>query len=190
MELVKREITTTTTYEPVVRDKAEVINEHLKYMASNHIKVKPELRCLPSLYWLPKLHKQPYGNRFIAASYRCTTKLLSRLLTGCLNTIMTHFREYCNGIYCKTGVNCFRVIENSQQVLSMLHRVNYFSSAQHSDSYDFSNLYTSIPHDSLKYALKFLIQEVYKVRDNTFLVVNGNGKVYWSDKPSTRQKTC
>ena len=45
----------------------------------------------------------------------------------------------------------------------------------HSDSYDFSTLYTSIPHDSLKHALKCLIQEAYKVRDNTFLVVRSNG---------------
>ena len=75
---------------------------------------------------------------------------------------MTHLRQYCNGVYCRTGVNCFWVIENSQQVLSTLDRVNYFSSAKHSDSYDFSTLYTSIPHDFLKYALKSLIQEAFK----------------------------
>ena len=113
------------------------------------IMVKPEHQCLPSFYWLPKLHKQPYGKRFIAASYRCTTKPLSKLLTSCLNTIMNHFKQYCNGIYRKTGVNCFWVIENSQHVLSALSRINYFSSAKHSDSYDFSTLYTSIPHDCL-----------------------------------------
>ena len=84
------------------------------------ITVKPELHCLPSFYWLPKLHKQPYGSRFIAASYRCTTKPLSKLLTGCLSMVLKHFRQYCNGIYCKTGVNCFWVIDNSQQVLSTL----------------------------------------------------------------------
>ena len=66
-------------------------------------------------------------------------------------------------------------------------RINYFSSARHSDSYDFSTLYTSIPHDSLKHALKCLIQEAYKMRDNTFHVVRNNGKVVWSDVPSTRQ---
>ena len=149
LEVVIKEITATTTYEPVVDDKTKVISKHLKYMASNHITVKPELQCPPSFYWLPKLHEQPYGSRFIAASYRCTTKPLSKLLTCCLNTIMTHFRQYCNGIYCKTGVNCFWVIENSQHVLSTLNTINYFSSAKHSDSYDFSTLYTSIPHNFL-----------------------------------------
>ena len=28
---------------------------------------------LPTLYWLPKLHKQPYKSRFIANSSSCTT---------------------------------------------------------------------------------------------------------------------
>ena len=33
-----------------------------------------------SLNWFPKLHKKPYGSRFIAASNKCTTKQLSSLL--------------------------------------------------------------------------------------------------------------
>ena len=28
---------------------------------------------LPTLYWLPKLHKRPYKSRFIANSSACTT---------------------------------------------------------------------------------------------------------------------
>ena len=51
----------------------------------------------------------------------------------------------------------------------------------------FSTLYTSIPHDSLKHALKCLIHEAYKVRNNTFLAVRSHGKVMWSDVPSARQ---
>ena len=34
---------------------------------------------LPTLYWLPKLHKQPYKSRFIANSSACTTTELSIL---------------------------------------------------------------------------------------------------------------
>ena len=42
---------------------------------------------LPTLYWLPKLHKRPYKSRFIADSSSCTTAELSILLTSCLTTI-------------------------------------------------------------------------------------------------------
>ena len=73
------------------------------------------------------------------------------------------------------------MIDNSQQVLSASDRIIIFSLAKHSDSYDFSTLYTSILHYSLKYAL---IKEAYKVRD-FFLVMRNNGSVVWSDFPST-----
>ena len=33
---------------------------------------------LPTLYWLPKLHKRPYKARFIANSSSCTTTELSK----------------------------------------------------------------------------------------------------------------
>ena len=75
-----------------------VILDHLQYMTKVNINVEPEHENLPSFYWLPKLHKNRYGKRFIAASNRCTTKLLSKLLTACLVKITCHFREYCNGI--------------------------------------------------------------------------------------------
>ena len=39
------------------------------------------------LYWLPKLHKQPYKLRFIANSSACTTTELSFLLTSCITAI-------------------------------------------------------------------------------------------------------
>ena len=49
LEVVTKEITATTTYDPVARDKADIISDHLRYMSNNHITVKPELQCLPSL---------------------------------------------------------------------------------------------------------------------------------------------
>ena len=45
---------------------------------------------LPTLYWLPKLHKRPYKSRFIANSSACTTTELSILLTSCLTAIKNH----------------------------------------------------------------------------------------------------
>ena len=110
-----------------------VVTEHLRFMTNYKICVEPELGYLPSFYWLPKMHKQPYGTRFIAASNKCSTKPLSKLLTTCLSMVSCHFRQYCSGIYCRTGVNCFWIIDNSQQVLSALSKINYFSTAKHFD---------------------------------------------------------
>ena len=172
LEVVLEEVNATTTYE-------QLVNEHLKFMTASRIVVQPDCRCLPQFYWLPKIHKKPYGARFIAASKTCTTKPLSKLLTSGLKLITNHFRQYCNGIFCRTGVNCFWVIDNSQQVLSTLNNINYFSTAKHLDSYDFATLYTSIRHDSLKQVLKSLIKEAYRVRDSVFIVADLTGRAYW-----------
>ena len=66
-----------------------------------------------------------------------------------------------------------------------LSNINYFSTAKHFDSYDFSTLYTSIPHTDLKTALISLIKEAYRVRDNIiYLIVDTRGRAFWSDVPS------
>ena len=42
---------------------------------------------VPTLYWLPKLHKKLYKARFIANSTSCTTTELSNELTSCLTAV-------------------------------------------------------------------------------------------------------
>ena len=46
---------------------------------------------LPTMYWLPKLHKRPYKARFIANSSSCTTTELSKneLTVFLLSNIMS-----------------------------------------------------------------------------------------------------
>ena len=66
-------------------------------------------------------------------------------------------------------------------MLSALNRINYFSMARHFDCYDFSTLYTSIPHAALKEAIETLVQEAYRVSDSEYIVADTDGNVYWSD---------
>ena len=64
-----------------------IVGKCLDYMRTQGIKVPSVMHKLPSFYWLPKLHKNPCGNRFIAASNACTTQPLSGLLAACLTTL-------------------------------------------------------------------------------------------------------
>ena len=134
---------------------------------------------------MPKLHKTPFGSRFIAASNRCTTKPLSGLLTACLHTVTLHFKEYCNGIFRNSGIDCFWIVNNSLQVLSHLSTLNKGSKAKHLDTFDFATLYTNIPLDSLKCNLKVLINEVFKVQGAQFFSLNRQDVAYWSVEPTS-----
>ena len=76
-------VNATQTYFKDSANIAHIISKHVKYMNKNGIKVKTNMEDLPSFHWLPKLHIHPYGKRFIAASHKCITKALSKLLTTC-----------------------------------------------------------------------------------------------------------
>lgn len=54
--------------------------------------------------------------------------------------------------------------------------------AQHFNSFDFTTLYTNIPHDSLK---DNLIKEPFKVRGSRYLSITYKGSAYWSQNRSS-----
>ena len=103
---------------------------------------------LPTLYWLPKLHKRPYKSRFIANSSACTTTELSILLTSCLTAIKNHVIKYCTTVYERNGKNLFWSIKNSGEILNKLKSRGFLASGL--STYDFSTLYTTLPHNLIK----------------------------------------
>ena len=50
--------------------------------------------------------------------------------------------------------------------------------------FDFSTLYTSIPHSSLKNNLNTLVKEAYTIRGAKYLNINRQGIAYWSQSQS------
>ena len=85
-------------------------------MLVNHRSVRPILSSfavntedgnidLPSLYWIPKLHEDPYKQRFIAGSAKCSTKPLSKLVTSILTTVKDSIMKYCDVTYSLSGIN-------------------------------------------------------------------------------------
>ena len=56
--------------------------------------------------------------------------------------------------------------------------INDTSKARHFDSFDFSTLYTNIPHGCLKHNV--LIKEAYQIRGAQFLSISKYGVAYWS----------
>ena len=78
------------------------------------------------------------------------------------------------------GVNCFWIIDNATKVLKKLKKINRTKGARHFDNFDFSTLYTNIPHNLLD-SISQLISEAYRIRGAKYIVVLGNGTAYWSN---------
>ena len=80
LQIVLKEI---VTCDSVMEDNQGIVDKHITYFTKHHIDVTSHYRCLSQFHWLPKLHKQPYGTRFIAVSHKCTMNPLPKLLTSC-----------------------------------------------------------------------------------------------------------
>jgi hypothetical protein len=60
---------------------------------------------LPSFYWIPKLHKYPFKQRYIAGSAKCSSKPISKLLTCILSAVKTGLQSYCDTRYSRGGMD-------------------------------------------------------------------------------------
>ena len=121
---------------------------------------------LPYLYWTPQLHKSPCNNRFIAGSSKCMTKDLPCLLTKVLSTIKDGLVRYCNTKTSHNGVNNMWVLKNSTKLLSSLEQLDVCT-ATSVQTFDFSTLYTSIPHDLLKSRISNLVHNAFRKIDGS-----------------------
>ena len=67
-----------STFVPCHKSLQDIISEHQEVLVNNfNIKSKEVNLCIPRLFWIPKLHKNPYKYRFIAGARQCSSKQLS-----------------------------------------------------------------------------------------------------------------
>ena len=163
---LKQELSGTKAYKVTSEEEKSVVNGNCNHLALKFsVCVKERQDRLPTMYWLPKLHKRPYKARFIANSSSCTTTELSKLLTSCLTAVKNHVIRYCEKVYERSGKNLFWSIKNSSEVLNKLKwrgfRATSFS------TYDFSTLYTTLPHNLTKEKLINLIEWTFKMEGSS-----------------------
>ena len=137
------------THIPIDDSFETTVKSHNQFITSVGLQMSEEDQNLPCVYWTPKLHKSPYKHRFIASSSKCTMKDLSCLLTKVLSTIKDGLVRCCNTKTSRNGVNNMWILKNSTSLLSSLDQLDVHT-ATSVQTFDFSTLYTSIPHDLLK----------------------------------------
>ena len=157
-----------------------------KYLAFVHyekafvafgVKAKENQDKVPTLYWLPKLHKKPYKAGFIANSSSCTTTELSKLLTSCLTVVKKHVIKYCEKVYERSGKNLFWSIKNSGEILDKLKARDF--NATSLSTYDFSTLYTTLPHNLIKDKLFDLIERTFQRKGSPYLACSDRNAFYF-----------
>ena len=153
-----------STYKRTTLSKPEIISNHRSVLESFGITSTITNADLPSLYWIPKLHKTPFKQRFIAGSSRCSTKPLSVMLTSILSTIKEGLQRYCDKIYSHSGINQMWILKNSKELIENL-QARSLSSVTSIQTFDFSTLYTTIPHAKLKSRLKDLISLAFSYKN-------------------------
>ena len=85
---------------------------------------------------------------------------MSKVLTSCLSAIKNHWIKYCEKTYDSEGINKFWSIKNSTEILNKLKAKGFQASTI--STYDFSTLYTTLPHDLIKNQLVDLIENAFR----------------------------
>ena len=179
---INNNTSSNTTYKSTSFDKDEILANHKSFMTSLNIPSGKESEDLPYLYWIPKLHKTPCKERYIAGSSTCSTKELSIHLTKIVSAVKEGQQKYCETVYSLSGINHMWILDNLKS--------RSFSHVSSITTFDFSTLYTTLPHDKLKTGLIETIHKAFSHRnDGLKFVVLGYNSTYFSNKIQ-KGKTC
>ena len=130
---------------------------------------------LPNMYWMPKMHKNPIKARFIIASPKSSIKPLARTITSVFRSFFRQIQTYNDKCRCFTGVNTFWVLHNNKPVIDPMNGLNKWKKATSVSTFDFSTLYSKLPHNKLLMVLNSLIDFYFDGGECKYITVNNHG---------------
>ena len=101
------------------------------------------------------------------------------MLTSCLITIKKHVIKYCEKVYERSGKNLFWSIKNLCEVLNKLKSLSFRASSL--AAYDFSTLYTTLPHNLIKDKLVYLLERTVRKEGSLYIACNDKNAFFTSD---------
>ena len=108
-----------------------------------------------------------------------------------LSVIKAGLQSYCDTNYSRGGVNQMWILKNSKDLLEYI-QFRSLSSCNSIKRFDFSTLYTSIPHSKLKNKLRELVQLCFIKKWPTQIqrpcVRKGQIRSYFENKPTDSTK--
>ena len=103
------------------------------------------------------------------------------MLTSCLTAVKRHVIKYCEKVYERSDKNLFWSIKNSGEILDKLKARDF--NATSLSTYDFSTLYTTLPHNLIKDKLIDLIERIFKREGSPYLACNDRNAFFTLEKP-------
>ena len=119
--------------------------------------------------------KDPYK------SFSCTTTELSIILSSCFAAIKPHVIKYCETVFERNGKNLFWSVKNSGEILDKLKSKGFLASSV--STYDFSTLYTTLPHNLIKETLTEFIEHTLNRESSFYLACNEKRAFFTSEQP-------
>ena len=166
------------TYLHIDSTKEEIINENIRYSEKLKFEMCDKDESLPITYWIPKKHKTPTGKRFIIASKNCSTKKLSTAVSNVFKMIFHQVENFHVNAKFLSNYNKFWVLQNCNPVLESLNRINKKRNAKSMSTFDFSTLYTKIPHNLLIKELSDIIDFFFEGGGSKFISISKYNKAY------------
>ena len=153
---------------------------HVDFCKRYGIDLSTAQRSLPYFHWLPKLYKKLYGSRFIAASSCCSTTIISKVLTAGLGFVKQRQQGYYDAVYRNSGIQGYWLIKNSDEVSEVVSEVNQRGQVSSIKTYDFSTLYTNLPHKELKERIPRLVKESFEGLGKKYISVDRHYNAIWT----------
>ena len=127
------------------------------------------------------MHKTPVGFRFIVASKDSSTKPIANTISNTFKLLFNTINKFHKKSLFYAHTNFFWVVQNSFPVIDKLNKINSKQNAKSISTFDFSTLYTKIPHNLLLEVLFELIDFVFKGNNKKKLGFTST-TVYWTNK--------
>ena len=165
MEVLNHEIMVSGTFARSYMSSSQIISN---ISQSSYIK-SSDPHSLPTLYGTTKMHKNPPSFRFITAGRDTILQNLSQNVGKCLNKLIRVAKTYSQ-YKIKQIDNSVFIIDNRDVVIKFLCAENNQNpGSKFISTWDFSTLYTKIPHNQLKDNVKYFIQKIFKFLDKEYI---------------------
>ena len=174
------------TYQLSNANKIDIINNNMELCERYGLKLNEQQKMLPIMYWTPKMHYTPSRARFIVSSSKCSTKPLSRIISNTFKCFCNQIRSFHDKSRFYKNYNRFWVINNTKPFIDQLNIINTRKKAKEISTFDFSTLYTKLPHGDLIRVLNTIIDFVFKGGTRNYLGFS-EFSTFWMKKPSGKQ---